>query len=713
MQGLGLAAACGIVFGGSALATENPAVGTTNTTSLEEITVTATKTGVTRLQDTPISITAVTAEDIARTGMIDIHGLTAETPNLDIAQNGPFAEVYIRGIGSNNVFIGSDPDVSIYEDGVYIARPSSAFSDFFDVERVEILRGPQGTLYGRNAVGGAINIISREPDNTLRAKVGAGIGNYGEYDEQGYISGPIVPGKLYASISGLGQRHDGYIKNIYPGGRDLNDQNTHAVRAQVRATPTDNLDILVRGDYSNDSGVIATAQKLLVPDPADPLVNTTLGNYHEVALDTPESQDRKNYGVSGDIRYAVSDALKLSTITAYRRSYLFSSADTDGSSLPILSTNYLEHQDQFSEEFNASGKVNRLTYILGAYYFRENIHDNDLVEHLGPKTGLAFSPTVHTDAWAGYGQATYDLTRKFSATAGIRYTVEKKEFDQNTGTVSLTAPAYLAGPFIYDLSNTYKAGTPKFGLQYQATRDVLIYASATRGFKSGGYSDSTPTRINGFNPEYLWSYESGVKSDWLQHRLRVNGDAFYYDYTDLQVQSFIVPGIINTTNAASAHVKGVELEVQAEPVKGLNLGGTLAFLDARYSSFRDALAPGNVVFDATGNYLDTAPKWAYSLYGQYDFRILAYGVMFVRGEWSWHDRKYFTPDNSDLQSQSAYGLLNASIGYSFPDGHLQLLAYGRNLTDRQYITNTATFPAEPAGQVGFPRTFGLKIAYTY
>lgn len=709
-----LVTTCGVLVSGSALAaTSAPAVGVTNMSKLQEITVTATKTGLTKLQDTPISMTAVTAEDIARTGMTDIHGLTAETPNLDIAQNGPFAEIYIRGIGSNNVFIGSDPDVAIYEDGVYIARPSSDFTNFLNVKRVEILRGPQGTLYGRNAVGGAINIISRKPDNTFRAKAEAGIGNYSEYDEQGYISGPIVPGKLYASISGLGERHDGYIKNIYPGGTNLNSQDTYAFRGQVRATPTDNLDILLRGDYSTDSGAVATAQKLLLADPADPLSNKTLGNYHEVALDTPDSQERRNDGVSADIKYTVSDALELSSLTAYRSSYLFSSADTDGSSLPITNSRFLEHQNQFSEEFNASGRFNRVKYVFGIYYFHENIHDDDLIKHLGLNKGLAFAPTVHTDSWAGYGQVTYNLTRKFSATAGYRYTVEKKVFDQNAGIVSLSPTSYLAGPFIYNLSNPYRAGTPKFGLQYQATRDILIYASATRGFKSGGYSDSTTTKINGFGPEYLWSYEAGVKSDWLHHRLRVDGDVFYYNYKDLQVQSFIVPGIINITNAASAHVKGVELDVQAEPVRGLDVGGTLAYLDARYSSFPDALAPGHVVFDATGNYLDQAPKWAYSVYGQYNFEIPAHGTMFVRGEWSWHDTKYFTPDNSQLQSQPAYGLFNASIGYNFPDGHFQVLAYGRNLTNKQYIVNTATFTAEPAAQVGLPRVVGLKATYTY
>lgn len=702
----------GVIVSGTALAATDGAGGS-DEFALKEVTVTATKTGRTKLQETPIAITAVTASDIAQTGISDIHGLMAETPNLNITQNGPYGEVYIRGIGSNNVFIGSDPDVSIYQDGVYIARPSSDFNNFLDVERVEVLRGPQGTLYGRNAVGGTINIISRKPDNTLQAKAEAGLGNYRKYDVQGYVSGPLAPDKLYASVSVLRETHNGYLRNIFPGGNDLDSQNTWATRAQIRATPSDRLDILVRGDYSSDSGAISTYQKLLLPYPADPIVNSTLGDYHHVALNTLNSADRRNYGVSGDVAYTVSDALKFQSITAYRRARLMWSVDTDGTTLSIRNSVFHENQNQFSEELNASGKTSGLTYVLGAYYFHENAYDNNEIKQLSLNYGVATAPLVHTNAWAAYGQATYNVTSRLSVTAGTRYTIEKKEFMQTYGLASLIGRGYIVGPTAYDLSNTYKASTPKLGLQFQASRDVMIYASATRGFKSGGYNATTGTALNGFNPEYLWSYETGIKSDWMHHRLRVNGDVFYYKYTDLQVQAFIVPGTVNITNAANAHVKGVEIELQAEPVEGLNLGGTLAYLEATYSSYPQAPVAGGATVNATGHYLDSAPKWAYSLYGQYRFPVMNHGSMFVRGEWSWRAKQYFTPDNSNIQSQDAYGLLNSSFGYDSPDGHWQAVVYGQNLTNRQYITSTGTFSVVTAGKVGDPRTYGVNVSYTY
>jgi iron complex outermembrane receptor protein len=702
----------GVLVCGTALAAPEE-TGASDEFALKEITVTATKTGRTKLQETPIAITAVTAADIAQTGITDIHGLMAETPNLDITENGPYGEVYIRGIGSNNVFAGSDPDVSIYQDGVYIARPSSDFNNFLDVERVEVLRGPQGTLYGRNAVGGAINIISRKPDNNVEAKAEAGIGNYRKYDVQGYVSGPLAPDKLYASVSILRETHDGYIRNIFPGGNDLDSQNTWATRAQIRATPNDKLDILVRGDYSSDTGAISTYQKLLRPYPADPIVNSTLGDYRHVALDSLNSMDRKNYGVSGDIAYTVSGALKFDSLTAYRHAGLMWTADTDGTSLHIQNSNFHESQNQLSEELTASGRTSRLTYVLGGYYFHEYIQDNNLIKRFVSNSGVSTAPLVHTNAWAVYGQATYNFTRRFSAVVGDRYTVEKKEFIQTFGLISLVGGPNIAGPVGYDLTNTYKASTPKVGLQFQAAPDVMMYLSATRGFKSGGYNATTGTAINGFNPEYLWSYEGGVKSDWFHHRLRLNGDVFYYKYTDLQVQAFIVPGTVNITNAANAHVKGVEIELQGEPVKGLNLGGTLAYLNATYSSYPQAPIAGGATVNASGNYLDSAPKWAYSVYGQYRLLVMSHGSMFVRGEWGWRARQYFTPDNNNILSQGAYGLLNSSLGYDSQDGHWQAVVYGQNLTNRQYITSTGTFSVVAAGKVGAPRTYGVNVSYTY
>ncbi|HOP20475.1 MAG TPA: TonB-dependent receptor plug domain-containing protein, partial [Amphiplicatus sp.] len=233
--------------------------------AVDEMVVTATKMGETNLQETPIAITAFSGEQVDRTGIKDVRDLMAMTPNLNVAQNAAFAQIYIRGIGSNNVFSGADPSSTIHIDGVYIARPASYFTSFLDVERIEVLRGPQGTLYGRNSVGGTINVITRRPDNEFQAKLQGTVGNYDLYRVEGYVSGPIIEDKLAASVSMMRSKRDGYLKNVAPGAADLDSEDLWSGRVQLRATPTDRLEILVRGDYSDDDGQAAGNVKLLLP----------------------------------------------------------------------------------------------------------------------------------------------------------------------------------------------------------------------------------------------------------------------------------------------------------------------------------------------------------------------------------------------------------------------------------------------------------------
>lgn len=678
---------------------------------IEEITVTATKMGETRLQETPLAITAFTNEQMNRTGIKEIRDLMALTPNLNIAQNSAFAQIYIRGVGSNNIFVGADPSSTIHIDGVYIARPAAYFAGFLDVERVEVLRGPQGTLYGRNSVGGTINVISRRPDNELRAKAQGTIGNYDLYRAEGYISGPLIEDKLAGSVSLMRSKRDGYLENIVPGVPDPDSEDLWSGRAQLRLTPSESLEILLRGDYMEDDGQIAGNVKLLLP--WAPFEDAILNDLHKVALGTAGYMERKNRGVSMEINYDISDTVKLTSITAYRKNTLHTLSDTDAVSALRQTTEQNEWQDQLSQELNLSGQLDKLKYVFGLYYFEEDMLADSYVRNWLTNVVVHPNPNVKTDTWAVYGQATYDLTDKFSITAGVRYTEEDKTFNQDFERFSQPSGTVVFGPIIYTAKNTYKAWTPKFGIEFRPIEDVMLYASATRGFKSGGYNFASFNPAQGYDPEYLWSYEAGFKSDFLDRRLRVNGTAFYYDYTDLQVQSFLTPGVIDITNAADAKIKGLELEVLARPTEGLDLGATLAHLDATYKTFNPAFAPGNIPFDASGNRLNSAPKWNYSLFGQYTFNLGEQGSVFVRGEYSWRSRQFFTAVNAFPETQGSYDLINASLGYASPDGHWQVILYGRNLANEEYITSSGSFTARPAGRVGEPRTYGLRFAFTY
>ncbi len=677
-----------------------------------EIIVTATKTGETRLQDTALAITAVSAQTLARTGIKDVRDLASLTPGLQVTQNASFAQVYIRGIGSNNVFGGSDPSSTIHLDGVYLARPASYLTGFLDVERIEVLRGPQGTLYGRNSVGGTINVVSRKPGDTIKAKLQATYGNYNTARLEGYFSTPLVTDKVSASIALIASRRDGFLKNIVPGVGDVDDEATMGGRAQLRFTPSSQLEILVRADYLDSDDALAGYIKLLQTT-TDPLANSILGDYRKVAVNIRSSSKRRQWGGSGEINYDLGAGVQLKSLTAYRTNRLIQIGDTDGTALNVRRTDQFEDQHQFSQEFNLTGKTGSLSYILGAYYFQEKILVDSSVTTYAADIRANFNPTINTSAWAGFAQASYALTPMISLTAGIRYTREHKRFDQIASQFFLSSgglrPTY---PRTYQRETTFDAWTPKFGIEVRPTEGVLLYASATKGFKSGGYNFSSLNTSQGFAPETLWSYEGGFKLDLLGHVLRLDATYFHYVYKNLQVQSFLSPGVIDITNASDAKVDGVEIEGQLRPTPWLRLGGNLAYLDARYQNYTSALLPGNIPYNASGNRLNLSPKWSYTLWGQVDAPVGA-GSAFLRGEYSHRTRQFFTASNSGLDQQAPYSLINASAGYTFPGDHFEIMAFGRNLQDTAYVTSTASFASGIVGRVGEPRTYGVRVVARY
>ena len=677
---------------------------------LAEVVVTATKTGATKLQQTPIAMSAITTAQIDQTGLHDVRDLATMTPNLVIAENSGLAQIYIRGIGSNNVFAGSDPSSTLQIDGVYIARPAAVFYDFLDVDRIEVLRGPQGTLYGRNSVGGTINIISRLPTNTFESKAEATYGNFNAYGGEAYVSGPLIKDRLMASLSLNGSQHDGYFKNIVPGSNDYGADRSWGIRGQLRATPTDALEIIVRADYAAASGALATNQVPL--QPFDAVTDKVLNDAHKVALDTPGSSNRSVDGVSAEINYTVSPALVFKSLTAYRDSKFIGKLDADATDQHLNETDLDERQHQFSEELNLSGHAAGFHYVFGLYYIDEHIHLDTTAFNFLAGIAPRITPVVKTRAYAVYGQASYDVTSQLTLTAGVRYTKETKDFDEDFNITPVGMTMSVPGfPVIYSRVGNYDAVTPKFGIEYRPVQDVMFYASVTRGFKSGGFNFASLNPTQGYNPEYLWSYEGGVKSEFFDHRLRLNADGFYYDYTDLQVQAFIAPGVVDITNAANATVKGVELEALARPATGLEVGASATWLDATYKTF-PAAPVGLTTVNASGNFLNTAPEWAYNVFADYTVPV-ATGHGFARIEYSWKSRQFFTPANDDIETQGAYGLLNASIGWRSPGDHWQVIVFGRNLTDQGYLVSTGSYTAVPAGTPGDPRTFGIRFIAQY
>ncbi|QTH21301.1 TonB-dependent receptor [Rhizorhabdus wittichii] len=703
--------------------------------AIQDIVVTATRTGATQLQRTPIAISAFSAEQLDASGIVNVKDLVSATPNLSVGQATASAQIYIRGIGSNNVFIGSDPDVTVQSDGVYIARAFGQFLDFVDVDRIEVLRGPQGTLYGRNAVGGTINIISRKPSDSFEGRAQLSAGTDDLVQAQAYLSGPIVPGVLQASIAGNILRRDGFVENIAPGGKDVGNARREGVRGQLRFVPSATVEAITRFDWNGSFERMDAYSHLLAPVAAAPLATSLIGDYSRTALDSPQNSRTRIWGISQEVNVELNDVFKLKSLTAYRRSAYRVNVDIDGTELRGTYGFQTDRSKQFSQELNLGIDLPRFEGVLGAYYFREwqrstlrNTTPPSAVTALARATETTVNPVARVRSQALFGQGTYHVTDALGVTLGLRYTQDRRGIDQRLMRVPFDPALPTIGFAASPPPRNYHAWTPRVSVDWQATRDVMLYASVTRGYKSGGTNFSaTNLAALTFDPETIWSYEAGIKSDWFDRRLRVNLTGFYYDYSDLQIQSLLAPGVVAIGNAASARVKGLELETIARPAAGLTFTFNYALLDSEYRHFPNAAVPSQLrpyvqgsprydaatnTFDATGNRLTAAPRSSLSASAQYE-HALGSGTAFVRGEYYWQSRAHYDPSNALIMSQKAYDLINLSAGYRGAGDRWSARVVAKNVTDKQYLITVAANGLVPAGLAGAPRTVALQLTWNW
>lgn len=703
-----------------------------DSTALDEIVITATKQGETNVQTTPLAVTAIGEQQIDERGLSDVNDLVGVVPNLQVSDLSGYTQVYIRGVGSNIVFIGSDPSSTTHLDGVYLARPLSYLSNFLDVERIEALRGPQGTLYGRNAVGGNINIISRRPTETPEGRVQVTVGDYNQLGFAGYISGPITGTGLLGSLAFNRSTHDGYLDNV--AGADLEDEDFWGARGQLLIPLGSQSDLILRADYSETDSALGQYPKLLQPTGLT-LEDSIMSDYHTVAHNDVNSTRARLGGVAAEFNSDLNANLHFRSLSAYRAFSGSIEADADSSSLQIL-RNLISpiRQEQVSQEFNLTGEYDRFNFVLGAYYFREHNEEPLTLAVVPAGASHIQRPHLSAESVALFAQGEYFLTDALSVVAGVRWTKEEKDYrldDYWTTSISYdpavaaAAPIigvpYFPDPFTVDTSADYDAVTPKIGVNYRLD-NMLFYVSATRGFKSGGFdygSNNAADAAAGYGPEYLWAYEAGAKTSWFQDRLRANVTAFYYDYTDMQVQSFRNLGAL-TQNAATAEVQGLEVELQARPTSHLDLYANVAYLDATYEDYEGAFTNTLGTFSADGKRLNNAPEWSYSVGGRYSWDIGSYGEMFVGADVRYQDKVYFTAANDGVngvtnypQQQDSYTLVDARLGWTSPDGLWDATLIGTNLTDEDYVVGTADYTLVIAGRPGAPRTVRLQLSRSF
>jgi iron complex outermembrane receptor protein len=688
---------------------------------LEEIVVTGNKTGAAFLQSVPIAITAVSTEALENTGASSLRDMTTLAPSLQVTDTGGSAQIFLRGVGTNLILPGSDPSTTMHIDGVYISRPFSLFSQFIDVERIEVLRGPQGTQYGRNSVGGTVSIITREPTDRLEGKIQASVGNYNARRVAGVVSGPLSE-TFSGTFSGFYAKRDGRIENPYPGVEDFDSLDTHGVRGKLRFAPNDQLTLTLAADYAIDTGVPAPAIALFrkrasyTTPPNAAFDESLIGEPYKVKSELKHNSEFDQKGLMLTADYGLTEEVSLKSITAYRKDSYATNIDTDGTELALRYARTGEEHDQFSQELQTVYSGDGMEGVLGAFYFEEESQLNPTGRwrpvdvYIPPSNaGLLLSPENHTDpAWGVFAQGTMDLTDEWALTAGLRYSKETKTIDQSGAAVRLSP--YLQVPFAFKDKITFDDWTPMARLTYTLSPDVMFYLSASKGSKSGGFNASERVAGREFDPETLTAYEFGMKSTLLDQRLRLNTTVYHYDYEDLQVQT-IVPGpFIVVANAATATIDGVEVEFEAALTDGLRVGGYVNYFHGTYGDYIAVVDNRSVDVDGEG--LTQAPSWKGSLNVNYEYPLSIGGSLFAYSDVTWQDTVYFVPDHS--LKQSPYSLVNARLGYKSPNDEWQVATFVRNAFDEEYYTSGDTTP-QPGygGRPGIPRTYGVEVQYNF
>ncbi len=522
--------------------------------------VTAAKAGGRDLQEIPIGITAVSHDNLDRLGTQTIEEAPVLAPSVTFSQNTGWGQLTIRGIGTNVVFAGSDPSSAIYLDGVYLARPAMAFARFLDLDRIEVLRGPQGTLYGRNAVGGAMNLVPRPPTNDLQASARFTAGNFGQLRADARMSGPLKRDKIMGSIALARGVRDGYVRDLDHPDHPLGGDNDTAARGQLRVVFDRRTSVLLSADVDQQRGIPLTYNKVLVAKPGYQFDNPA--DFHDVRTSLLAWNDTLHYGGTARLTMALAPATTLVSLTAFRALDYEFVADSDSTELDLVRTHQLERQHQLSQEITVSHQQSRLTWVAGMFLFSESDHQTVWSFQPAGPFERRLDPRVDATSRAVFGQATVGLTSRLSATAGVRYTHEGKDIDNAGGRYGLEAPNSPVPGSVYGYSDAIANGawTPKFGLEMKLSDGSLAYVSATRGFKSGGFNPSSTAPGRGYDPEWAWSYEGGWKGTLIGGRSRFATSAFVMDYTNLQVQTPIGIGVLDIRNAAAATIRGIEVE---------------------------------------------------------------------------------------------------------------------------------------------------------
>jgi len=706
---------------------------------LQEIVVTAQRREQ-RLQDVPITVTAVDQAAIENQGLTQVESLALVNSSFVPGTQIGYGQPYIRGVGSSIVTPGTESSVSLYIDGIYQSRNFALEQNLTNVDRVEILEGPQGALYGRNATGGVINIVTKTPQEGLDGNIEQTVGNYGLLETKGYVEGGNS--SVEASLAGYTRQHSGYYTNLTYGDDRVDKERDYGFAGKVVWHVTD-IDVITlaadfsstgpdTGAYVNQFGINNVTAAIF---PGAKYSNLPYYTYNNSTYAEPLENKNDTYSVNLRWRHSF-EAFDLSTITSYRDTSAKSSADIDASSAPFI---YFAQPIDIAQDYSFDADLTStapgpFSWLAGVNYFETDSKSNNTVnEAAGP---LAVFENVEalltTKAYAAFGQTDYVFGNddKWKASAGLRYTDEQKSINGATfiyeGPADATLP--LAETVPGEGSHEWRNVSESASINYAWTPDINSYLRFTTAFKSGAYNSSEPSPVP-LDPEKIKSFELGTKSDLLDRKARLNADVFYYAYKDLQVGQINDTGSIIYTNAATAKIYGLETLAAVEPIDKLTLQLSSTWLHARYTDFPAGAAlstypgtlggvPGNYAPaelgiptpSLDGFHMENAPDFSAAFNVTYTVPT-PLGAVDLNASARYTGDYYF--DIGNQLEQKAFTVVNSSFTYHAPSDAYFVRLWGNNLTFAKYLNFESRTGAGDFGSYADPRTYGLTIGLKF
>ncbi|MBC2666006.1 TonB-dependent receptor [Novosphingobium flavum] len=756
-SGLAMAAALAAFIAAPAMA--QPTQGAEDS-GLGEIIVTAQKRAE-NSQNVPIAITALSADKVISAGVTGTEDLRAAVPALNVTTAvGGFGLPRIRGIGATGQGPGVENPVAVYVDGVYYGASIGVLQSLFDVDQVAVLKGPQGTLFGRNATGGLMQISTKGPTFDWRGKAELGYGNYQTMTGGAFLSGPLSE-KVAFSLSGQYENRDkGFGRNITTG-RDVQTSTDWAMRGKLLFEPGETTKILLSGDFNGRNGAdpafINFGRNTLGQDVAATIRAAGGNPERDIISDFDPKLRARQWGTSLTIDQELV-SMSLKSITAYRRSELATAFDPDGTNVRQLVITFNQLDKQFTQEVNlVSDDAGPFKWLLGGFYMHTNAGQLPysrtegfaIASVVGPSGYIDNITRVDLDSWSAFAEGTYKLGASTNLTAGVRFTSDKRSFAGNgVNYSSITGTSTIVPYTPSRLSN--RNATWKVSLDHRFSPELLAYASYNRGFRAGGFG---PSLVNGtlptLRPELVDAFEVGIKSDLLDRKVRVNLSGYYNDQSTVQVMQ-IVSGNQLIYNAKGAKIYGIDGDISVKVSDNLQFFGGFNWIHARYKSFTDAVisipypvpstfSPANYTYvdsvtgqtvantaclgtfgsplaqtggncllrgDASGKKLQNTPEFTLSLGGNLDIPT-AVGKFSLAGNVYYNGGYVGTPDERVVQP--SFTTVSASLTWHHPDEHLYVRAWGRNLTNAFYRSQIGASNSGDNGYSGAPRTYGLAI----